>query len=291
MRKFKFSYFMQAAVALPVFGLFYLLPIPASSWLGGKIGRIVGLFHGGTQRARHNLRLILPEESARHGQIIRGMWENFGRVLGEYPHLLRMWKKGYITVEGGEYLEGEKSCTLFIAAHLGNWEVAPLTAAQYGWDMAAIYRPLNNHYLDPLLRYARRASSNRLFTKSAEGAMELLRHVRKGESAGVLVDQRLSDGIEVPFFGHPALTTTLHGMLAVKYGARIVPAQVIRERGAHLRIIIHPPVDMPADGTAAEKVEAVVTHVNSLFESWIRQHPEQWLWSHDRWRLKKRKKK
>lgn len=287
----KLRHLWQAGIAYVFFYIFRLLPPHWASALGGLIGRYIGLWHKGSRRAVKNLAMILPEKADRHRQIIRGMWDNIGRVLGEYAHLSRLWDRGYIEVVGAEHMPPSGERVVFIAAHLANWEVCLLVAAKRGWDMAAIYRTPNNPYIDPLLRRAREVSHQKMLTKSAEGGMELIRYVRRGGTAGLLVDQRLGDGIEIPFFGRPALTAPLPAMLAVRHGAKLLPVQVERLAGAHLRVTIHPVMPVPAEGTNDERVAQLTTDINNLFEDWIRQHPDQWLWSHNRWRLKKAKKK
>lgn len=285
-----FVYFLQAVVTWPLFGLLWLLPPAVASAVGGWIGRQLGRVHGGTKIAYKNLQLVMPERAAEHDAIVRGMWDNLGRVLGEYPHLLRLWHDGKIDVVGRANVPADTGKIVFVAAHLANWELGPLVAARTGWPMASIYRPLNNKYLNPLLRRMRNFSQQNLFPKSAEGAMELMRHVRRGGAAGLLTDQRLGDGINVPFFGQPAMTAPIPAVLAVKYGAQIVPVQVERLGGTHFRVTLNAPIEIPTEGDEATKILAVTARLNDLFESWIRQRPEDWLWMHDRWRIGRRER-
>lgn len=281
-------YALEAAIVYPLYGFARLLPVRAASALGAFIGDCFYRLHGGTKRARHNLQLVMPERAAEHEAIIRGAWRNMGRVLMEYPHLNSIGTGKRITLTGEQHLHVDRSKPyIFVAIHQANWETAPLTATQSGWDLASIYRPLNNPFVDPLLRFARRANGQKLYTKSAEGGMALLRHVRKGGSAAMLIDQRLGDGITIPFFGQPALTPPMAALMAVKYGATIIPVQIIRNAGVRFDVIVHASPALPSEGTEAEKVAALMTELYKMFEGWIRQHPDQWLWMHDRWRPRK----
>ena len=278
-------YAVEAAIVYPLFVFSWVMPTAVASAIGGLLGDVFCRLHTGTNRARINLQKAMPERRDEHEAIIRGMWRNLGRVLMEYPHLSRLWRSGRVIVNGIEQISAYqgKPC-IFVAAHLANWECAPMVAQRSGWRLATIYRPLNNPFIDPLLRFARRTTTDLLFPKSSEGAMALIRYIRTGGSAGVLMDQRLGDGITVPFFGLPALSPPLAATLAVKYGVTIFPVRMERLGGCRQRATVYPPLSQPTEGTEAEKINSMTTAVYALFEEWIRARPEQWLWLHDRWR-------
>ena len=283
----RFSYLAQAIPAYVLLVVFRLLPLGAASWLGGRIGRLVGLFHPGTRRAYLNLRMALPERAAEHKRIVAGMWDNLGRVIGEYARFRDMLQDTrFVEMAGTEHVP-EGGRIVFLTAHMANWEVCRSLAAQRGWNMASIYRPLNNIYLGPLLDRLRGVPGQVLFPKQ-NSAKELIRFIRNGDTVGLVGDQRLSDGMQAPFFGIPALTTTFPALLAVRHGGRIIPAQVERlAEGKHagkLRMTIHPEIPVPGAGTDQEKIAALTLAINRMYEEWIRLHPEQWLWMHDRWR-------
>ena len=283
-----FVYFLQAIVAWLLFGFMWVLPPRAASAAGGWLGRQLGRVHRGSRIAHKNLQLVMPGRVAEHDAIVTGMWDNLGRVLGEYPHLLRLWRDGNVELAGRGNVPEETQKIVFVAAHLANWELGPLVAARSGWPMASIYRPLNNKYLNPLLQRMRKFSQQDLFSKSAEGAMGLMRHVRKGNAAGLLTDQRLGDGISVPFFGQPAMTAPIPALLAVKYGAIIIPVQVERLRekgGVQFRVTLHRPMAVPVEGDEATRILQLTASINAVFEEWIRARPADWLWMHDRWRI------
>jgi KDO2-lipid IV(A) lauroyltransferase len=280
-------YAVEAMLVYPLYFFSWVLPTSLASAVGAVIGSVLYYAHPGSRRAVSNLQKTLPDRAAEHSAIVRGMWRNLGRVVMEYPHLSRIWSRGRVAVEGMHHtLPYQGQACIFVAAHMGNWECIPMVAQRSGWRLATIYRPLNNPFVDPLLRYARRTTTDLLFTKSTEGAMALIRHVRGGGSAGVLMDQRLGDGISVPFFGLPALSPPLAATLAVKYGVIIFPVRMERLGGSRFRATVHPPINPPTDGGEPERIRAVTASVYQLFEEWIRARPEQWLWLHDRWRQK-----
>ncbi|MGE3771248.1 MAG: lysophospholipid acyltransferase family protein [Bdellovibrionales bacterium] len=280
-------YALEAALVYPLFAVAWVLPTPLASLLGAGIGQLFYYVHPGTCRARKNLQLALPERAAEHEDIIKGMWRNMGRVLFEYPHLNRLWDSGRLQVVGAEIAEANRNKpVVFVAAHLANWEIGPLVMAKNGWDIAGLYRPPNNPFIMPLLHFARRVSRQKLFPKSAKGAMDFMRHVRAGGYGGVIMDQRLTEGVEVPFFGHPVLAPSLAAMLAVRYGVTVIPTRVERLGGTRQRGTVYPPLQVPAEGTDDQRITAMTASIYRVFEEWIRARPEQWLWMHDRWKLK-----
>lgn len=279
----RLSYIAQSVPAYLLFGLFQILPLSVTSYCGGCVGRLIGKFHPGTKRAHKNLQLVLPERAAEHRAIVSGMWDNLGRVMGEYARFRAMMLDSrYVEMVGIEHvpLDGK---VVFLTAHLANWEVCRTFAAQRGWNIGSVYRPLNNPYVDWLLRRLRAVPGQALFPKH-NSARELIRYIRDGHSVGLVGDQRLSDGVSMPFFGIPALTSTMAALLVVRYGARIVPVQVERMKNSKLRMTVHPVLEVPQAGTDQEKIDGLTAAINLMYEDWIRQNPQQWLWMHDRWR-------
>ena len=283
-------YFLQAIPVWLLFGILRLLPSQQASDLGGIIGWWIGRFHRGTKTVLKNLQLALPDRAVEHKAITHAVWHNLGRVLGEYPHLGKLLDEGRVEVIGAEHVPDNGYHVLFLTAHLANWELCRAVAARQGWDVASIYRPLNNRFLDPLLLSLRKEAGHKLFRKH-DGGREIIRHCRAGGAVGMVGDQRLADGIAVPLFGQSALTTTLPGVLAVRFGARIMPTQVerISEHPLRYRVTVHPVVPVPDLGTDQERIDALTVTMNKIYEGWIAARPGQWLWMHDRWRPRRRK--
>jgi len=281
-------YFLQAASLFLFLTLCRALPVDWASAFGGWIGRSVGPRMAQTRKAQRNLARAMPENSPEQNRrIIRGMWDNLGRVIAEYPHLPRICA----TLEGGrvethgsdimrELIRSRKPCIVF-GAHLGNWEVQHLMARHVGLQLGLIYRAPNNPWVDYLLRRYRDAPL--LFHKGREGARELFAHLRRGGHAGMLVDQKMNDGIPVPFFGRDAMTAPAIAQLALRLGCVIVPARIERLRGAHFRVTVFPPLEPRQTGDRAVDERSMMVEINNMIEGWIRERPEQWLWLHRRW--------
>ena len=282
------SYFLQAVALLLFLGFCRLLPIDWASALGGWIGRTIGPHMGQSKKAMRNLRRALPENSTVQNQhIIIGMWDNLGRVIAEYPHLPRICaqlKGGRVEIEGLDIiraLAGDGKPGILFGGHLANWEVQPFIARHTGLELGLIYRAPNNEWVDKLLRRLRDAPM--LFRKGAEGAKALFSLLRHGGHAAMLVDQKMNDGIPIPFFGRDAMTAPAIAQFAVRLGCVLVPVRTERLNGARFRITVYPPLDLPATGDRAADERAIMVRINAMIEDWVRARPDQWLWLHRRW--------
>ena len=149
--------------------------------------------------------------------------------------------------------------------------------------MVHIYRAANNPWVDRLIEKCRGPIGGRHYPKSARGTRNLLVALKDGEHLAMLVDQKYNEGIPVPFFGRDAMTAPTTAEFALRYRIPIVPARVERLKGARFRLTLYPPLDLPDSGDRKADVHAVMTEINGLFEAWIRDRPEQWLWLHRRW--------
>jgi len=281
----------EAAGARLFFMLIGALPVDHASALGGALGRWLGPRLGISRRARRNLAAALPELSAPQREaILRAMWDNLGRVAAEYPHLrrIRVFAADHPRVEvvGLDHLEGVLAAgrqAIIFGGHLGNWEIAALAAMQYGIDVAQIYRAANNPLVDGIVARLRGAGGSELIPKGAVASRRALAALRRGAHLALLADQKLNDGIPVPFFGRLAMTAPALAMLALRFQCAVLPVRVERLRGARFRLTIHPPLALPASGDRAADVAALMAEVNRTLEGWIRARPEQWFWVHSRW--------
>jgi KDO2-lipid IV(A) lauroyltransferase len=282
------AYMAQAAALALFLGFCRLLPVDWASGLGGWIGRTAGPRMGQNRKAERNLAQAMPELSAGERRaVLRGMWDNLGRVMAEYPHLPRICARlegGRIEINGLEIIRAlttdDKPGILF-GAHLANWEVQPYAARHTGLELGLIYRAPNNPWADLLLRRLRDAPL--LFPKGAEGAKALFSLLRRGGHAAMLVDQKMNDGIPVPIFGRDAMTAPAIAQFAVRLGCVLVPVRTERLRGARFRITVYPPLTLPATGDRTADERAVMVEINRIVEGWIRARPDQWLWLHRRW--------
>ena len=284
------AYALQALAARLVLALFGALALDTASDLGGWLGRTLGPRLPVSRRARRNLARAFPEKSADEiATIVRGMWDNLGRVCAEYPHHGEIdvyADDGRVEVVGAETIEllrDDGVGGIFFAAHLANWEITPLAASQNGLALTHIYRAANNPYFEPLLRKLRAPLGGVHHPKGAAGAKKLIEALRRGEHLAIVADQKHNDGIAVPFFGRDAMTAPALAQLALKFDCPLVPTRVERLGGARFRLTIYPPMALPASGDREADVAETMRRVNALFEDWIRERPEQWLWLHRRW--------
>ena len=281
---------LEAAAAFLAYAVFKVLPLDAASAAGGWLGRTFGPLLPFTGRATGNLARafpgITPPETA---AIVSAMWDNLGRLVAEYPHLDEFQvygNDGRITVTGAEHvdlLRDDGKPGIFFSAHLGNWEIVSLGASQRGIPLDRIYRAANNRLVEWLYRHGRKAVEGALIAKGPAGIRPLLKSLGDGKHLGMMVDQKLNDGIEAPFFGHRVMTAPALAELAFKFDCPVVPARVQRIEGAHFRLIVEPPLEFARTGDHTVDVAAAMARVNDVIERWVRDTPEQWLWLHNRW--------
>lgn len=213
-----------------LFGCFRLLPVACASGIAGWLAHMIGPHLAISRRARRNLRRALPElDDAEVERVVRGMWGNLGRVVAEYPHLgkFRVYEPGgRVEMVGAENIRrygapGQRA--IFVSGHFGNWEILTMSATQAGLPVTEIYRAANNPIIDRLINHARRVIGSELVPKGTIAAQRALAAVRAGRHLAMLVDQKMNDGIAVPFFGREAMTAPAAARLALRYGCAIVP--------------------------------------------------------------------
>ncbi len=280
--------FLAVLLALAVFRV---LPVDTASALGGRIGRSIGPLLPVSRRARRNVARAFPDRSPEEvGAIVLDMWENFGRAAAEYPHLRRLRchdNPARVEIGGAEVLDRARDSGephIFFSGHFANLELGGTAITGRGMPLTVVYRAVNNPFVDyTLLLIRRRGIGAEFVSKGKTGARELLSAIGGGRHVGLLVDQKMNDGIPVPFFGRDAMTAPALARLALKSDRPIVPLRIERLRGATFRITVHPPLDVPSTGDRETDVFNVMVRVNEILETWIRQNPGQWFWLHDRW--------
>jgi KDO2-lipid IV(A) lauroyltransferase len=281
---------IEAVGAGLMVGFFRLLPVDAASAVGGWLGRLVGPRLGVTKRAQINLQRALPYLGDAEARLVmRGMWDNLGRVIAEYPHLEEFkvyGNDGRIEFVGDDILDpviASGKSAIFISAHYGNWEIATMAATQRGLDVAEVYRAANNPWIDRLIASYRGSVGSELIPKGVVAARRSIAAVRDGRHLALLVDQKMNDGIPVRFFGRDAMTAPAVAQLALRFDCAIMPARVERLTGARFRIVLSPPIPVNKTGDRHADTLAIMTAVNAEIESWIHARPEMWLWLHRRW--------
>lgn len=283
----RLRYAAETAGVLVAYAMFRVMPVDLASGLGGWLGRSLGPKLGLSRRARRNLALVLPElDAAAVERIIGEMWDNLGRFAGEMPHIANLdcsEAGGRVEIVGLEHVRAaaaEAGGCIFFSGHIGNWELLPIAARQHGIDLDAVYRAANNPWIDRLIRNIR---VGRLHPKGAQGARLAVAGLKAGRPLALLVDQKMNDGIAVPFFGHPAMTAPALVDLARKFKLPAYPAVVERLKGARFRITVFPSLRFEAGPDRHADLTEGMTRVNAILEGWIRARPGQWLWLHRRW--------
>ena len=274
---------VEAALVFLLYGIARLLPVTVASSLMGGLFAMIGPLTPWQQRANRNLAHAMPELSSQaRAKILRGMWVNAGRVIGEFPHVRRMVAQGRIEFVGLDHIRDIDSGAFLIGAHIGNWELGPYAALAVGKKVAAIYRPLNNPLLSSVLEQRQQHYGGDIYRKGREAALGMVASMRKGHFMCLLVDQQLREGIAVPFFGHNANTSISHIKLAIKKQVPLCYMRTERLQGCRFRVTISPPITLPDQDDDAS-ILATATEINAELEGWIRAKPSQWFWPHRRW--------
>jgi Kdo2-lipid IVA lauroyltransferase/acyltransferase len=281
-----FRYRLEALAARALLALMGALPVDMASGLGGLLCRAIGPHLKVSNVARRNLRLAFPEKTAAEIETIVGeVWDNLGRVVGEFPHIHEIMRDRVevVGLENTHLLRAEGKGGLFISAHCGNWELNGALAVRENLPIALVYRAANNPWVEDLYRKGRNAASASQIAKGPEGAREIMAILKKGGHIGMLVDQKMNDGIAVPFFGRDAMTAPAVARFALKYKCPVVATKVERLRGARFRMTVFPPMEIPDTGDTHADMLTIMTAINRQIEGWIRERPGQWLWLHKRW--------
>ena len=228
----KIRHALEGALICFALLFFRLLPLDVASSFMGTLARVFGPFSRAHRTARANLEMAMPELSdLQRSRILSGMWDNMGRVIGEYPHLSRPIMAKRITVEGREHLEKLRAVgqtMVFVSGHFANWEILPLTASLCGSPLVVIYREANNPVAEWLIRRIRAPYTLGMYGKGRMGAVQSIKALKEGRPLAMLIDQKQNDGSPLPFFGRTAMTTTAATQLAIKYQVPLLAARVVR---------------------------------------------------------------
>ena len=266
-----------------------LTPINASN-VGGYLGRKIGPRLGINKRALKNMSHALKDlDQKTISHSITGMWENLGRVIGEMAHIrhIARWSRtDQLEVINREYLtkfQNDGQPVIYFSGHFANWELLPLILRELGVPTAAVYRAANNPIVDLLVRYVRRQKDFDLIPKGPAGARRIIQLMKNGKSISMLVDQKMNDGIAVPFFGRDVMTAPALAALALKYNCPAIPIRLERIKGCCFRVTVFPPLSHEKTGDRKKDLELMMTKVNETLEDWIIERPDQWFWLHNRW--------
>jgi Kdo2-lipid IVA lauroyltransferase/acyltransferase len=287
----KLRYGSEAALFFAFMGLFRLMGLDAASAFGGFIGRNIFYRTGVSKRARANLRAAFPDVSdAEIEQIVIEMWDNLGRTVAEYAHHDKFSMYGpdprieIVNLDIVKQAIASGRGIEFASGHFANWEVMLHAAKQFGCEGGAVYRPVNNPYINRFIVRQRSTYGPReQISKGAQGTRRIFSILRGGKSIFLLIDQKTNEGLAVPFFGRDAMTTPAPAALALKLSSIILLATNERMGGARFRMTVHPPIAVEPSGDHDRDVLALTTKLNVALETAIRSRPSQWLWIHRRW--------
>jgi KDO2-lipid IV(A) lauroyltransferase len=266
-----------------------LLPIDAASRFGNALGRRVGpRLKAKTAIYRANLATAFPElNAAELDALVVNAWGRSGRVMAEYPHLgTILAEDDRLQIDIREPIETYKNparpCVI-VTAHQSNWEVVCSAMAKMGIPNASLYSPPTNPLLDRMLLESRRALNCELLPRE-NSARLLMRALKQGQTAAMVMDRRVDEGKPIAFFGRDKPSTLMPAKLALKFNCELVPVQVERLQDAHFRVTFHAPI-LPRDTSVDENTQAIdmIQQVHQQFESWIRQQPEDWFCSKRIW--------
>ncbi len=268
-----------------LFIAFRSMPIDLASAIGGFMARAIGPYLSAHKTAQKNLAAVFPQmDKKKRQQVLTRMWDNLGRVAAELPHLPGKKLLSRATVYGREHLPtSARNQSMFFSGHIGNWELLSPIAFNHGTPLTLIYRKANNKLVDDMVTRIRATQCVSILPKGASGAVKLVRAVKAGNSIAMLIDQKMNDGIAVPFFGRSAMTAPAIAEFALRYNLPIIPARVIRTQGCHFVCTVYPPIDYTPTGDHAKDVLSIMTQINAIVEEWITEHPDQWFWVHKRW--------
>jgi KDO2-lipid IV(A) lauroyltransferase len=270
-------------------GLFRSMGLERASDAGASLLRALGPRFGVHNVARTNMRIAFPEASEREldGLLVE-MWDNFGRLLGEFPNTHRFdFSPGsdQIETEGTDILaeyDRQGQPVVLIGGHFANWELLAATIVRHMHDCRITYRHANNPIIDRRIIEQRRAYGVRILApKGGHGAKELMAALKDGASVALMNDQKMNDGIAAPFLGREAMTASGPSRMALRYDCPIVPMSIVRKDGPRFKIKVHDPLDKP-DKDAPDAILQLVTRINQFIEAQIRRAPAQWFWVHRR---------
>jgi len=272
-------------------GVFWLLPVDWASGIAGSVTRWIGPRLPLSRRAMKHLAIAFPDmPEAERRRIVAAMWDNFGRMVAEYPHLgaIADPASGRIEVVGAERLDAVRRAGrpfIVISAHMANFELMPIAAYKHGHNLTVVSRPVNNPFVQRILLFFRERPTGNWgrIPKGVEGARQAVLVMNEGQNLGILVDQRISQGVALPLFGRPARTTLGPAKLAIEYGVDLFPAHLERLGGARFRLTVEEPLRRPQNDDKQAAAREMMTEMNRVLERWIRHRPEDWLWLHRRW--------
>ncbi|HJD62325.1 MAG TPA: lipid A biosynthesis lauroyl acyltransferase [Rickettsia endosymbiont of Degeeriella rufa] len=289
MKKFlkKIRYLIEYAVVVIFLKIIGIFGIDKAADICSFIARKIGILFAVNKIARRNIKAVFGDAFDVE-KTIDQTWDNFGRFIGEFAYINEMdeleleRRIEIIGLENIKKLKGQPF--LFFTGHFANWDIAVKIIHKIYPKFAVIYRKANNPYVNKLINESRASSKLRLIPKGPDGSRALVRSIKERESIAMLVDQKMNNGIEVPFLGYPAMTANAIAKIALQYGYPIVPCQIVRTKGSYFKLIIHPNLTWEQTGDSKTDCYNIMLNINQILGDWVKQNPSQWFWFHNRWK-------
>ncbi len=272
------KYFFEFTIIISLFCIFKIIGLRNASNLGSVLGKLLGPFFRSKNLIKKNIKIGLGDiDENQEKKIINGMWSNIGRTFAEYVFLkdFKFNKTDFsnIKIIGSEYLNEIKKSNksvIFYSAHLANFELMAMEIEKSGIKTAAIYRPLNNIFLNPLMEYLRmKYICPNQIPKGRAGMREIINKINNNYSIALMVDQRVGEGPRINFFNQPAQTTTIPAQLALKYGCKLVPIYLKRMDGASFEMTVHQPYEISKTGDDDQDTKNITLKINQIIEKMI----------------------
>ena len=282
------KYFFQFVIIIFLFLFFKILGMNISSLISEKIFQIIGPFFRSKKLIEENIQRAFPKISEiKLKEISKGMWGNYGKIFAEYMFLKNFrldQKNSNIIINGQEVLEkikNQNKPVVFISGHFSNFELMAMQIEKCGIKLSAIYRPLNNKFLNTIMVMIRKKFiCKKQIKKGIGGIKELVRLQKKNYSTALMIDQRVTEGIESDFFSKKAFTTTIPAQLVKKFKNPVVPIFIERVDKIKFKMTIYDPITFPNNSS----VQKITDELNKTLEKMILKKPNQWIWSHNRWK-------
>ena len=281
----KFNHFLQYIFIYIFFLIFKILGFKKSS----NLGNIIGKYLGPIFRSKKSIITNLEKAGINKNQniIASNVLGNYGRILAEYVHLKNFKNNKlnkYISIDGVEHFQSIKKTkkpVVFISGHFNNFELMAMQIENSGIECAALYRPLNNPFLNKLMEKIRvRDICKTQIKKGRAGTREIIKNLKDGKSIALMIDQRVREGEKVNFFGNLATTTTIPAQLIKKYNCDVVPIYIERNNNNYFKMYVSQPIKIKK----TKSIKEITLFLNVVLEKMILKNVDQWIWSHDRWK-------
>ena len=283
----KFFYLIEFILIKLFFFILIIIGYKNGSNLGDFIGRLFGPIFRSKKLIENNLEQSGIVDKKNYNKIISKIYGNYGRILAEYPFLKAFRNNKlnkFIEIDGLENLnkiKREKRRAVFISGHFNNFELMALQIEKAGINLCAIYRPLNNVFLNNTMEEIREnfICKNQI-KKGRSGTRQIIENIKKGNSVALMIDQRVREGIKINFFGKPASTTTIPAQLIKKYKCDLVPIYIERRKNNYFKMFVSEPIKIGNN----KSIKEITEHLNKILEKMILKNVDQWIWTHDRWK-------